>query len=230
MSVSDYGSIKRVLSRSRVILAATRKVVFWGSDVPMDRTTDLETALSFVVRRIEEQAKEAGHPLNEEEHSLLKNLPSSNVNYVTWASELGPPELVPRNIDLERLCALAKAAYLNDRRIHPESPDWEFAFAVFRVKCHPMWGVLNSAGVKMYRRPLWDKLFVILTALLPIIALILLVATGTRSTFGWAGILCGTVAIMLLFFFASRQIERRKLENHIERCRLASRNISCKTS
>ena len=197
----------------------------------MDRTRDLETALTFVVRRIEEQAKESGHPLNEEEHSILKILPPSNVSYLSWAApELGPPELVPRNINLERLCALAKAAYLNDRQINPESLDWEFALAVFRLNRHPMWGVLSSAGVKMYRRPLWDQLFLILTALLPIIALILLVAKETRSTFGWAGILCGTVTIMLLIFLASRQIEQRQLGNYIERCRLVSRNISCKTS
>ena len=187
----------------------------------MDQTTDLETALSFVVHRIEQHAKESGHPLNAEEHSLLKTLPRSSVEY--WAA----PE---RNFNLERLCALAKTAYLNDRQTNPESLDWEFAFAVFRLNRHPMWGVLNSASVKMYRRPLLDQVLVILTALLPIIALTLLVASGTRSTFGWAGILCGTVAIMLLVFFASRQIEQRQLENHIERCRLASRNISWKTS
>jgi len=192
----------------------------------MDRTTDLETALTFVVRRIEEQAKESGHPLNQEEHSLLKILPPSNANYLNWASEFGPPDLVPRNINLERLCALAKAAYLNDRQINPESLDWEFAFAIFRLNRHPMWGVLSSGGVKMYRRPLWDQLFLILAALLPIIALILLVANETRSTFWWAGILCGTLAIMLLIFLASRKIEQQQLENYIERCRLASRNIS----
>ena len=196
----------------------------------MDRTTDLETALSFVVRRIEEQAKASGHPLNEEERLLLKSLPSSNVNYLIWAPDLGPPDLVPRNINLERLCALAKATYLTDCKIYPESLDREFAFAVFRLCRHPMWGVLHSAGVKMYRRPLWDQLFVIIAALLPLIALILLVANGTRAIFGWAGILCGTVAIMLLIFFASRQIEQWQLENHIERCSLASRNINWKTS
>jgi len=56
--------------------------------------------------------------------------------------------------------------------VNSESLDWEFAFAGFRRNRHPMRGVLNAAGVKMYRRPLWDQLFVILTALLPIIALI----------------------------------------------------------
>jgi hypothetical protein len=218
------------LTRSRVILAAS-KVVVWSSDVLMDRAADLETALTFVVRRIEEQAKESGHPLNDEEHSLLKNLPSTNVNYLSWATpELGPPELVPRNFNLERLCALAKTAYLNDRKINPESLDWEFAFAVFRLNRHRMWGVLHSAGVKMYRRPLSDQLFVIIAALFPLIAVILLVSSGTRTIFGWVGILCATVAIMLLIYFASRQFEQWQLENHIEKCRLASRNISWKTS
>jgi hypothetical protein len=218
------------LTRSRVILAAS-KIVVWSSDVLMDRAADLETALTFVVRRIEEQAKESGHSLNDEEHSLLKNLPSTNVNYLSWAApELGPPELVPRNINLERLCALAKTAYLNDRKINPESLDWEFAFAVFRLNRHRMWGVLHSAGVKMYRRPLWDQLFVIIAALFPLIAVILLVSSGTRTIFGWVGIFCATVAIMLLIYFASRQIEQWQLENHIEKCRLASRNISWKTS
>ena len=189
----------------------------------MDRTTDLETALTFVVRRIAEQPKASGYPLNEEEHSLLKNLPSSNVNYPIGATEFGPPELVPRNINLERLCALAKAAYLVDRETNPESLDWEFAFAVFRLNRHQMWGVLHSAGVKMHRRPLWVTLFVTIAALVPLIAVILLASNWPRTLFQWAAILCGGVAIMLLIYFASRQIEQWQLDNHIERCKLGSR-------
>ena len=195
----------------------------------MDRTTDLETTLSFVVRRIEEQAKASGYLLNEEEHSLLKNVPSSNVNYPIGATEFGPPELVPRNINLERLCALAKAAYVVDRETNPESLDWEFAFAVFTLNRHPMWGVLHSAGVKMYRRSSWDQLFLIIAALFPVIAVILLAWSGP-TPLRWAGILCGTVAIMLLIYFASRQIQQWQLENHIERCRVACRSISWKVS
>jgi hypothetical protein len=196
----------------------------------MDRTTDLESALSFVVHRIEEQANASGHPLNKEERTLLQELPSSNANYANLASELGPPELVPRDIDLERLCALAEAAYVNDRKTSAESLDWEFAFAVFTLNHHPMWGVLHSAGVKMYRRPLLDQLFVIIAGLFPVIAVVLFAVKGTRTLFRWAGVLFGTVAIMLLIYFASRQIEQRHLKNYIERCRLASQNISWKTS
>jgi len=194
----------------------------------MDRTTDLETALNFVIRRIEEQAKTSGHPLDDKEHLLIKTLPSSNPHY-RFAPELGPPDLVPRNINLERLCALAKAAYGNDRKINPESLDWEFAFAVFTVNRHPMWGVLHSAGVKTYPRPLSDQFFVIIAALFPLIAVILIALNGA-SLFQSAAILCGSVATMLFIYFASRRIEQRQLEKHIESCRLACRNIGWKSS
>lgn len=199
-----------------------------SSDVPMDQTTDLETALNFAVRRIEEQARTSGHPLNEEEHSLLKNLPPSDVSYPVWDPELGPPDLVPRNINLEQLCALAKAAYLNDRKINPEFLDWEFAFAIFTLNRHPMWGVLHSAGVKTYSRPLWDQIFVVIAALFPLIAAIMIAWNGTQTLF-LSAVILGAVAIMLLIYLASRQIQKWQLENHIERCRLASRNLSWRT-
>jgi hypothetical protein len=196
-----------------------------SSDVPMDRTTDLETALSFVVCRIEEQAKASGHSLNSEEHSLLKNLPSSNASYPIWAPDLGPPDLVPRNRNLERLCALAKAAYLSDRKINPESLDWEFAFAVFALKHHPMWGLLNWAGVRVYGRSSRDQVLVVVASLMPVFAIILIVWSGP-TLLRSATIICGCVAVMLLIYLASRQTEQRQLEKHIERCRLACRNIS----
>jgi hypothetical protein len=161
---------------------------------------------------------------------LLTNLPSSTPAVWIPGPEAPDPTLVPRDVNYEWLCALAQAAYLNDRKINPESLDWEFALAVFALNRHPMWGVLHSAGVKMHRRPLWDQLFVIIAALFPVIAVILLAWNEPRALFLWAGILCGTVAIMLLIYLASRQIARWQLENHIERCRLASRNISWKAS
>ena len=54
-----------------------RKVVFWRSDV--DQSTDLEAALGFVIRRIEDQAEASGHAINEEEHSPLENLPHKSI-------------------------------------------------------------------------------------------------------------------------------------------------------
>jgi hypothetical protein len=196
----------------------------------MPQTTDLDAALAFVTSRVNEQATLSGAPLNVQQSLLLTNPPSSTLAIWIPGPETPDPPLVPRDVNYERLCALAKAAYLNDRKINPELLDWEFAFAVFKLNRHPMWGVLYSAGVKMYQRPLWDQLFVIIAALFPLIAVILVAWKGTRTLLQWAGILCGTVAIMLLIYLASRQIEQWQLENYIERCRLASRNISWKTS
>jgi hypothetical protein len=161
---------------------------------------------------------------------LLTNLASSTPALWIPGPETPDPTLVPRDVNYERLCALAKAAYLNDRKMNLESLDWEFALAVLTLNRHPMWGALHSAGVKMYRRPLWDQLSVIIAALFPVIAVILLAWNGPRTLFLWTGVLCGTVAVMLLVYFASRQIVRWQLQNHIERCRLASRKISWKAS
>src|SRR6267154_5283780 len=101
----------------------------------MDRTSDLDTALSFVIGRIGQQATLSGEPLSKEQHLLLKCLPSS-----TPAIEFPhpqPPTLVPRDINYERLCALGKAAYLTDRQANSASLDWEFALAVFKLNRHP---------------------------------------------------------------------------------------------
>jgi len=79
----------------------------------MDRTADLDSALSFVIGRIAEQATVSGKPLSDEQRLLLNYLPSETP--ANWDPEF--PVLVPRNINLERVCALGKAAYLHDRLI-----------------------------------------------------------------------------------------------------------------
>jgi len=189
----------------------------------MDRTADLDSALSFVIGRIAEQAKLSGEPLSDEQRLLLEHLPSSTP--ATWDPEM--LMLVPRNINLERVCALGKAAYQHDRQVNPASLDWEFAFAVFTLDRHPMGGLLQSAGMKP-RRPRRDGLLLIVAALLPIVAVVLLVwnADGPLFLFRSVGIGSGCVAIMLLMFFASRGIEKRRLEEDVERCRLASRFVA----
>ena len=144
----------------------------------MDRTADLDSALSFVIGRIAEQAKLSGEPLSDEQRLLLNHLPSSRP--ANWDPEF--LLLVPRNINLERVCALGKAAYRHDRQVNPESLDWEFAFAVFTLYRHPMGGLLQWAGMKL-RRPRWDGLLLIVTALLPIVAVALLVWNGDGRWF-----------------------------------------------
>src|SRR5213080_17628 len=79
----------------------------------MDRTADLDSALSFVIGRIAEQATVSGKPLSDEQRLLLNYLPSETP--ANWDPEF--PVLVPRNINLERVCALGKAAYLHDLQL-----------------------------------------------------------------------------------------------------------------
>jgi hypothetical protein len=186
----------------------------------MDRTADLNSALSFVIGRIAEQAKLSGEPLSDEQSLLLNHLPSSTP--ANWDPEI--VVLVPRNINLERVCALGKAAYQHDRQVNPASLDWEFALAVFTLDRHPMGGLLQWAGMKV-RRPRWDGLLLVVTASLPIVAVVLLVWNADGPWFQSVGIGSGCVATMLLMFFTSRRIKKQRLEEDIERCRLASRFV-----
>lgn len=191
----------------------------------MDQTADLDAALNFVIRRVEEQAKQSGEPLTKEQRLLLNTLPSAMPVSPDWASEFGPAALVPRNIDYERLCALGKAARLNDLLLNPSALDWDFAFVVFQLNNHPMWGLLLNAGMK-HRKPLWDQLLLIIAALLFVVAAIALaILAGDQpwTLFQWIKIGSGSGLILLLAYLASRRMEKWQLQKNIERCRLASR-------
>jgi hypothetical protein len=187
----------------------------------MDRTADLDSALSFVLDRIAEQANASGEPLSHQQRQLLNYLPTKAP--ANWNLEY--QALIPRNFDLERVCALGKAAYLHDRQINPSSLDWEFAFAVFMLNRHPMGGLLHWAGMKLRRAP-WDGLQLMATGLVPIAAVALLVLNADGPLFLSVAIGSGCVATMLLMFFASRRVEKQRLNEYIESCRVASRFIS----
>jgi hypothetical protein len=98
----------------------------------MNRTADLDTALRFVIERIEEEATRSGEPLSDEQRFLLNHLPA----YSAWTQPYGgdpeiPAQPIPRDTTYERVCAVAKAAHHHDLRLNPESAlDWEFAAAV----------------------------------------------------------------------------------------------------
>jgi hypothetical protein len=189
----------------------------------MDRTEDLDSALSFVVGRIEEQAKQSGEPLNDEQRLLLRYPPSgstSGFGYVT------PAMLVPRNINLERVCALAKCVYPHDHQAEPASLDWEFAFAVFTLNRHSMRGLLQWLGMK-FPRPKWDIVALIVTAMLPIFITGLIVwnAAAEGSMFVSVAIGLAGVATMIWMFFAFRRAQDQRLEEEVERCRVACRFI-----
>jgi hypothetical protein len=100
----------------------------------MDRTADLDAALRFVIGRVEKQATLSGQPLNGEQRLLLNYLPTSMPNV-----DPESPIPVPRNVNLERLCDLGKAARLNDLQLNSGSLDWDFASPVLKLQRHPMW-------------------------------------------------------------------------------------------
>ncbi len=196
----------------------------------MNRKADLEAALSFVTGRVNQEAAHSGEPLNVQQSLLLANLPSSTP--VIWlpGPETPDPTLVPRDVNYEPLCALAKAAYLSDRQINLASLDWEFAFAVFRLNRHPMWGLLQQAGVK-WRRPKWDGILLVLASLLFVAAgVVLAFLVGLRdepwTRLQWVKFGFGYSAVLVLMYFASRRIEETQLQKEIERCRGRCRLVS----
>jgi hypothetical protein len=196
----------------------------------MNRTADLDAALDFVTSRINQQATLSGEPLDVQESLLPTNLPPSTPAIWLAGPETPDPPPVPIDVNYERLCALAKAAYLNDRKTNPESLDWEFAFAVFALKRHPMWGFLKQAGVK-YRRPRWDGILLVIASLLFIVAgaaLAFLVGLGDEpwTRFQWIEFGFGYSAALVLMYFASRRIEERQLQKEIDRCRDRCRLVS----
>ena len=88
----------------------------------MDRAADMSAALAFVINRIEDQAMRLGQPLDEEQRSLLNNLPDhSDVPEFSTGHPEYPVHFRLRDVTYERLCALAKAAYRSDREMNPGS-------------------------------------------------------------------------------------------------------------
>jgi hypothetical protein len=187
----------------------------------MDPAADLEAALQFVIRRIEEESVQSGEPLSDEQRALLHNLPKESSLPDTSVDPESPPVLfVPRDIAYERLCEMAKAALHKDLQQTESSPNWEFAFAVSKLNRHPMCWLLQWAGMKQ-RRPWWDRpLLVGLAGLLTFATLALIMfaetvrATGLRMSLAVAGGL-----MMILAYFAVLHLEERQLKQTVERLR-----------
>jgi hypothetical protein len=191
----------------------------------MDRT-DLDTALGFVIGRIEGEAPRSGEPLSDEQRFLPNHLPKESALPQPYVGDPEfPPVLVPRDTAYERLCTLAKTARQNDLVVNPSlAADWEFAAAVSKLYRHPMSWLLQWAGVKV-RRPWWDRLLLIATALLFIFCiatLALLSGNAPWTPLQWINIGAGYIGVLVLLYFVSKQLEEWQLKKTIERCRRAS--------
>jgi hypothetical protein len=198
----------------------------------MDGAADMRSALAFVINRIEDQAMRLGQPLDEEQRSLLNNLPDqSDVPEFSTGDPEFPVHFKLRDVTYERLCALAKTAYRSDRQMNPGSQEWEFAFNVSKLNRHPVCWLLQWAGVKQ-RRPWWDRWLLVAASLLFVIAtipLMLVVLDRERVLWRWGIVGAGYIGLLLFMRFASRRIEERQLEQNIETCRDASRSVGTLT-
>ena len=195
-----------------------------GSRETYSENVYLHRALEFIVRSIEEQATLEGEPLSDEQNFLLTNLPTSpsysvdNTSTVPFVS----PSLMPRDRDYERLIALAKKA--RRRSIGSGYPrqdsQWIFAAAVCKLNHHPMFWLLQWAGVKDPRAR-WDRLLLVISALLivSIVTLSVLVEIWTRSLWAWVCLGVGFLVGAVLLYVGSRHLEERQLKRIIEKSR-----------
>jgi hypothetical protein len=184
-------------------------------------STDLESALNFVIERIKEQAVQSGDPLTHEQLALLRNLPIANGSTVVGGTT--PSNLIPRDLNYERLCAVGKAAYAEASKQDPEKLEWELASAVFLFHNHPMWGLLFHAGVRN-QRPGWDPLLMVFWAVVLIVTLV-----GTafeleihfeRSAVTWSAVCAELIPLALLTRWGVRRTQRLRFEYEVDRCRM----------
>lgn len=189
--------------------------------------TDIDAALEFIFKRIEEEAARSGEPLSEEENRLLHELPGRPTRkfpytpqmYGDWGLEIQVPT---RDTAYERLCKIAKNAYSFDQDMDTaRTTNWEFAASVTKLNHHPAAWLLNWAGVK-YRKPWWDQLVLLSFACLVIAAgggLMLLFELHLLTKSIWAATAASCVILLVLLFRATGRIEAWELRQSIESCR-----------
>lgn len=185
--------------------------------------TDLNTALDFVIHRIEEEAVQSGELLTDEERFKLHHLPTKPGLYSS--GRFGSPTLnsvIIRDFVYERLCAMAREAYQADVRVDPLSAyRWEFAAAVSKLNGHPVNWLLQWAGVKV-ARPWWDWWMLVGGTLsFIIIGFGLMVFFAKEPALPLLSILAGfgMMGMLVGLYFVSRRMETRHLKQTIERCR-----------
>lgn len=195
---------------------------------------NLETALTFVIDRIAEEAERTGAPLDDQERDFLRHLPRHPTNPTVYNSLDGePPFPRLRDFSFETLCTLAKDARLHDLRTRPDiAPNWEFAAAVFQLENHPMSWLLAWSGLKK-RRPRWDRLLLVGTAVLILLAfmLIMLGASALIDRLGQSSEVplliaatCAFGVVAILLFVAAQRREKRALTRIVEKFRADHRS------
>jgi hypothetical protein len=184
----------------------------------MSNHYDLDAALKFVTARITQEGQLSGRPLTKEQALLLEYTPQIPASGA--GGEFAP--LAPRDPDFERLCTLARDAYVRDRDADPQSRNWEFAEAVFRLNNDRMWSVLVLTGLTR-SRPWLTPLAVSVAGAFCIVGALYLVGKWS----GWSnreatGIVIVFMAGIGLTYYYSVRTDMRALEQQIEGYRHAA--------
>jgi hypothetical protein len=135
--------------------------------------SDLDSAVEFIIGRIDEAASRSGEPFTEHEKHFLHHLPKRPTNPTVnlsrgFYSRVALPTPTLRDFSFERLCALAKDAHRQDLEMHPSAAtEWRFAGAVLGFNNHPMAWLLHWAGIRTL--PRWDGCLLVFTAILVVV-------------------------------------------------------------
>jgi len=190
--------------------------------MPQLINADLDAALAFVKRRIEEQGHRSGNPLDDEERLLLNNLPTTSPIIHYPDPEFPVP--IPRDFAFEKLCKLANAAYACDLQVNRETEvDWKFAIAVLKLEKHPMYWLLGWGGI-VAKRPWWDRLLLWVAGVMFVICLLgLIFFADTREPSSTvrvsAAVITCYVAVLTVLYFAFRRFEDWQLRSDVEKYR-----------
>jgi hypothetical protein len=192
----------------------------------MNHDADLDEALSFVVRKIEGEATRSGKPLSEEEGILLNNLPTSPLFPMgpSGDPEFPAPMPIPKDLAYERLIVLAKEARQRDVQVDSTSDrTWRYAATVCKLNRHPMSWLLRWSGIRE-QKPWWDRSLLIISATLLVFYFVAMIVLGIAEMWtrlGWIASGVGFFVVVVLLYFASRQIEDWQLRREVEKYRPA---------
>jgi hypothetical protein len=190
--------------------------------------SDLDAALAFVIAQIDEEGVRSSAPLDDQERFLLTHLPTRPTSPAAYP-DLDPEWPTPALCDLpyEQLCRLAKNARLHDIQTRPGAArEWEYASAVLELNRHPMAWLLDWAGMKK-RRPRWDSLMLVGTAVLFVLLFVLgaiglsLVIEGRSELWRRSAIAAGGCIyiagdrLLILFHAATRGIANKEHDREV---------------
>lgn len=181
-----------------------------------DLNPNVQAALDFLFRRIEEQASRSGITLGEDARYFLEMPPISQGP--TVPSIYSMP--LPRNREFEQVFELMKKAYSFDRSADGEfEREWKRSYAIMRLNNQSATAtLLKAAGVKV-EDSFKDGLLLFIGGLAVVIGALGISIEGALDR--WALpiqiLVAFCAASALLVFFQSRGVSKKYWKSQVER-------------